>query len=210
MPIGGTLTLLRLVPRGLRGARGLCVTGGSPGSAGSRPRRDRPRGSDGPPKKARHNDHRREPSSRYSPQVSPWHTAGGTKPGGSLCRRRTRLRAPNRGSGERRRHRPGLPFRGWQLRRRAGGGAADIRTRPAPRSGPTEPCPAPRSGAGRSPAPSHGPRSAASREAAQSRHGPRECRGHRRQRGALADAARDCGRTGAGYGGTRPRDHMGL
>src|SRR6266536_3780850 len=81
----GTRFLLHagLVPCGLRGARGLCVTGGSPGSAGSRPRRDRPRRPDGPPKKARHNDQRREPSSRYSPQVSPWHTAAGTTSTGS-------------------------------------------------------------------------------------------------------------------------------
>jgi hypothetical protein len=50
-----------------RGARGRCLTWGLPGP---RAPRATPRPSawpDGPPKKARHNDHRREPSSRYSP-----------------------------------------------------------------------------------------------------------------------------------------------
>jgi hypothetical protein len=73
--------------------------------------------------------------SRRAPQPVPHRPAA--------ARGRTRLRAPDRGSGERRRHRPGCPFGGWQLRRRAGGGAADIRTRPAPRSAPRSHCPAP-------------------------------------------------------------------
>jgi hypothetical protein len=49
------------------------------------------------------------------------------------CRGRTRLAARDRGSGERRRHRPTPARLGWWLCR-CGGGAAGIRTRPAPRS----------------------------------------------------------------------------
>jgi hypothetical protein len=77
---------------------------------------------------------RRVHSSCYSPQVSRWHTAAGTTPTGSPPGR-TRLRAPDRGSSERRRRRRGWPV--WGLGPASyGGGAAGTRTRPAPRSAP--------------------------------------------------------------------------
>jgi hypothetical protein len=83
-PRPGTLTLLRLVQWGLR-EPAACVTGGLPERRAPSPIRGDARRPPEEPAgiKAHHNDHRREPSFRYSPQVSPWHTAAGTIPTGS-------------------------------------------------------------------------------------------------------------------------------
>jgi hypothetical protein len=134
---------------------------------------------------------RRVHSSCYSPQVSRWHTAAGTTPTGSPPGR-TRLRAPDRGSSERRRRRRGWPV--WGLGPASyGGGAAGIRTRPAPRSAPPSRSRSPLHGAARAahPPPGHGPRSAAGRVAAHAGLGPGECRGHHRP-------ARRAGESGPG------------
>lgn len=138
----------------LRGARGHCVPSG--GCEGPRAPGATPRPSAWPRRspKVRHNNHRREPSSRYSPGVSPRHTAAGTTPGQQpFTLRNTAMCA-----------RPGRP-------------PAPV-TRPAPGVLREPARTLHGDGAGRSPHPKPGPRPMAGRVAARSRRGPRECHGH--------------------------------
>jgi hypothetical protein len=139
---------------------------------------------------------RRVHSSCYSPQVSRWHTAAGTTPTGSPPGR-TRLRAPDRGSSERRRRRRGWPV--WGLGPASyGGGAAGTRTRPAPRSAPLPHGAGPRSTERRGPLTRRQAMGRDRRPAVwlhMQGSAPGSVAAIIGQRGALANPARDCGRT---------------
>jgi hypothetical protein len=148
----------------IEGARGL-RDGGMRVAAGSRPRRRRAAS-------GRASGHQRPVTTVTDESPRPV-TARRSAPGipgpvphrPAAGRGRPRLRAPDRGSGERRCHRPGWPMGAgvcvvWRWRRKQLDAARA--TLPA-----REPCPrATERGADRSPAPSHGPRSAACRSAA--------------------------------------------
>jgi hypothetical protein len=194
----------------IEGARGL-RDGGMRVAAGSRPRRRRAAS-------GRASGHQRPVTTvtDESPRpVTARRSAPGT-PGPvphrpAAGRGRPRLRAPDRGSSERRCHRPGWPMGAgvcvvWRWRRKQ----LDAARGPAP-----PPCGALAqlygAGAGRSPAPQATGRDR--RPAVRlhpSRHGPGTRRGHRRPVCALAGRARDSGWTRDRYGGDPIPGHMRL
>jgi hypothetical protein len=88
-PVCGAVSPRRLLHPGSGGSPGHNVTQeGSRGRGLHGPRRGHQRGQTVPGKGPSY-DHRREHSSRYSPQVSCWHTGAGTTPTGSPAPPRT-------------------------------------------------------------------------------------------------------------------------
>jgi hypothetical protein len=181
------------------GARGHCVTRDDHGAAGSMgQRRGWRRGQTVPQRRPV------TPISYESPRpvTAPRSARGTPRPvphRAAECGDRARLRASDRGKGERRCRRRGWPFKGWgwivRRRRRWHKDAARAALR-RPRSH----VPAPRSGAGLSPAPKAMGRDQRPAVWLHS-HGmaPRSVAAIVGQRGALASPARDCGRVPALY-----------